>query len=70
MNFDNQTLTTLRSHAGQNNRVVLSVINKIGQEFTVQGYIPKAYSRYKYSHWDINDCLECKGGGYRVYEII
>lgn len=46
MNFDNQTLTTLRSHAGQNNHVVLSVINKIGQEFTVQGYIPKAYSRY------------------------
>lgn len=44
MQFSKQTLSILRRNSGEKAPVVVTVLNKLYQEFKIEGYIPKAYS--------------------------
>ena len=44
MYFSKQTLNILRRCSGNSNPIVVTVLNKLNQEFKIEGYIPKAYS--------------------------
>jgi len=46
MSFTKQQLSILRRYTGINNQIKVTVINKLGQEFVITGYIPKAYSNF------------------------
>ena len=44
MHFTNQELSILRNYSGPSNPVEIKLINKLGQEFSIHGFIPRAYS--------------------------
>lgn len=44
MSFSKHTLSILRRYTGMDNQVAVTVMNKLGQEFEIAGYIPPAYS--------------------------
>ena len=45
MYFTQQDLKILREHSGSQNLVRIDLINKLGQEFSIYGHIPNAYSK-------------------------